>query len=103
MPFGLTNDVVAQCQQVFKQFPEITSVIIYGSRVKGNYRPASDIDLTLKGQALSHDLLLQVEMALDDLFLPYKIDLSIYHQLDNPELKEHIDRVGEIFYSIKSS
>ena len=27
------------------------------------------------------------------------IDLSIYARIDNPALREHIDRVGLVFYS----
>jgi hypothetical protein len=40
----------------------------------------------------------KIEDNLDDLLLPYKIDLSIYHQISNPEFLEHIHRVGQIFY-----
>lgn len=35
---------------------------------------------------------------LDDLLLPYMIDLSFYNEIDNHNLKEHIDRVGILFY-----
>jgi len=35
---------------------------------------------------------------LDDLMLPYTIDLSLYQQLNHAVLKEHIQRVGIIFY-----
>jgi Protein of unknown function DUF86 len=35
---------------------------------------------------------------LDDLLLPYMIDLSLYAQIDNPALREHIDRVEVVFY-----
>jgi uncharacterized protein len=31
---------------------------------------------------------------LDDLLLPWQIDLSAWHQLNHPELKAHIQRVG---------
>lgn len=30
--------------------------------------------------------------------LMYKIDLSIFHKVDNQELIAHIDRVGIVFY-----
>ena len=41
--------------------------------------------------------LLEIEQAIDDLTLPYKVDLSIYDQIDNKELKAHIDRCGKTF------
>lgn len=35
---------------------------------------------------------------LDDLLLPYKIDLSIYDTISDPDVIAHIHRVGETFY-----
>ena len=37
-------------------------------------------------------------LEIDDLLLPYKIDLSIYHKIENLDLIEHIKRVGITFY-----
>ncbi|MFH2065463.1 MAG: hypothetical protein ABIK15_09730 [Pseudomonadota bacterium] len=39
---------------------------------------------------------------LDDLLLPWTIDLSIYSTLDHVKLREHIERVGVIFYQRSS-
>jgi hypothetical protein len=36
-------------------------------------------------------------LPLDDLLLPYKIDLSLLREIDNPQLLDHIDRVGQVF------
>lgn len=58
----------------------------------------SDIDLTLKGEHLRYQDLLDIERALDNLLLPYKVDLSLHRHLDNPALIKHIDRVGRQFY-----
>ena len=98
MHFGLTQRTIEQIQNIFQRYPAISHAILYGSRAKGNYKPGSDIDLTLHGQDLDHKLLLQILVELDDLLLPYLIDLSIYADIANPNLKEHIDRVGVIFY-----
>jgi predicted nucleotidyltransferase len=94
MPYGLSDEVLARIVSVFSRQPEVDSVILYGSRAKGSHRPSSDIDLTMAGRNLSHDQLLTVELMLDDLLLPYKIDLSLYSQIDNSDLLAHIDRVG---------
>lgn len=37
------------------------------------------------------------ENDLDDLLLPYKIDLSVFHLIENQDLTEHINRVGMVF------
>lgn len=95
--FGLKQATLDQLNQVFKQNPKIEKVIIYGSRAKGNYRPGSDIDLTLVAPNLTLSDLMQIIDQVDDLLLPYKVDLSLLHQIDNPNLIEHIKRVGVRF------
>lgn len=97
--YGLKPNVIIDIQRIFQQHPNITKAILYGSRAKGNYKIASDIDLTLEGEQLNYAELIKVELELDELLLPYTIDLSIYHQIDNPDLIEHIQRVGKIFYT----
>lgn len=99
MQYGLKSEVVACINRVFATHPEVEQAILYGSRAKGTHRSNSDIDLCLKGNNLTLPLLLKIGNALDDLLLPYKIDLSIFQALDNPELIEHIRRVGVVFYS----
>jgi uncharacterized protein len=101
LQFGLKPSTIECINRVFAQYPEIEQAVLYGSRAKGNYRRGSDIDLTLIGN-LSHNQLLHLETAIDDLLLPYKIDLSLYTQIDNPELLAHIQRVGTVFYQRRS-
>ena len=50
--------------------------MIYGSRAKGNYKNGSDIDLTLYGgKDLTLNILSKMLREIDDLLLPYTIDL----------------------------
>jgi predicted nucleotidyltransferase len=97
--FGLDADTIQKVDAVFKKFSAIKTVIIYGSRAKGNYRNGSDIDITLKGENLDLNLLHEVSLQIDNLLLPYSFDISLFHQIDNPELKDHINRVGGVLYS----
>jgi predicted nucleotidyltransferase len=96
--FGLPIEVVSKIGGVLAGHPEVVSAILYGSRAKGNYKPGSDIDLTLVGGRLAHDDLLKIMGELDDLLLPYTIDLSIFHMIDHEGLRDHIQRVGQEFY-----
>ena len=95
--YGLRDDDVQKLQAVLTRYPQITEAIIYGSRAKGNYKPGSDIDLTLKAKMDSWTFN-QLLVELDDLLLPYQIDLSLYNEIQNSELKSHIDRVGQVFF-----
>ena len=97
MTSGLSEATIGHIQVVLARFVEVDKAVLYGSRAMGNYRAGSDIDLTLYGPALSFDQLGQIANELDDLLLPYTIDLSIFSQLSHPELREHIERVGQVF------
>ncbi|HKJ32758.1 MAG TPA: nucleotidyltransferase domain-containing protein [Balneolales bacterium] len=98
MKYGLKNQTINSIEDVFVRYPQIEKVLLYGSRAKGNYRKGSDIDLTLMGNDLDLTTLFQIENELDDLLLPYKIDLSIYSKIENQDLLDHIKRVGLVFY-----
>ena len=95
---GLPESAIARINAVFAEVPEIEQVILYGSRAKGTFRNGSDIDLVIKGEAVDHTQLLRIERQLDNLLLPYTIDLSLLHLIDNQELLDHIRRVGVVFY-----
>lgn len=98
MDYGLKKETIEKLNSVFIQFPEIDAAILYGSRAKGNYRIGSDIDLTLKGEKLTNSALNSISIKIDDLLLPYMVDISILTQISNPDLVEHIERVGKVFY-----
>jgi len=98
MKYGLTETTVENICAVFACFPEIEKAVLYGSRAKGNFKTGSDIDLTLCGEALTSDLRSTIASALDDLMLPYNIDISVFNELNHEKLREHIERLGVLFY-----
>ena len=98
MAYGLKAKVIDRIKKFFASYPEVEEAILYGSRAKGNYSNGSDIDLVLKGNKLDETILRKIRRQLDDLLLPYTIDIAIYESIDNPDLIDHIKRVGIIFY-----
>ena len=99
MKFGLSVNTIDRINSVFKKYPEIEQVIIYGSRAKGNYREGSDIDITLKGENLNDRILSKVKSEIDDLNTPYLFDISAFNLLVSSGLIQHIERVGQILYT----
>ena len=95
---GVQEDFTAQLIEILSTESNVDEIILYGSRAKGNYKKGSDIDLTVKGEGLTLDWQLAAETKLDDLLLPYKIDLSIYNHIDNNDLINHIERIGKVIY-----
>lgn len=96
--FGLTEQTMGRIAEVLARHLSVQQAVLYGSRAKGTHRRGSDIDLTLTGPKLEVSELLQLVGELDDLLLPYTIDLSLHHMLTQPDLLDHIRRVGVVIY-----
>lgn len=95
---GLNRDELELILSVLRRYPEISSVILFGSRAKGNCRHNSDIDLAVEGID-SHLQIEKLAMDLEDLPLPYRFDVQSLSRIENPQLLDHIHRVGIILYS----
>ena len=98
MSYGLKKEIIGKIVEIFSKYDEIDEAILYGSRAKGNFKPGSDIDLSLKGDQLNLHIVNKINLDIDDLLLPYAFDLSIYNHITNSDLLAHIERVGKIFY-----
>lgn len=99
MKYGLSDAVVKKIHNVFARYPQVEKAILYGSRAKGDYKNGSDIDMTLSGgDDLTVSVLGMIMEDIDDLLLPYTVDLSIFSRISDTEVVDHIRRVGVIFY-----
>lgn len=96
--YGLSDATLQKLRSVLVSVPAVKEAILYGSRARGDYRCGSDIDITLRGEALTERDLCRVAMHIDDLLLPYFVDVSIFDRLANPKLKANIERDGQLLY-----
>lgn len=96
--YGLKEYEIKKIKRVLESFPEVDEALLYGSRAKGNFRKGSDIDISLKGNRLTHTILNKISLMIDDLLLPYICELSIYNRIENPDLIDHINRMGKVIY-----
>ena len=90
MRFGLSEKQVTLIVDILRK-EGVAKSVIFGSRAKGNFRHNSDIDIAVWGNDLNIGKILD---ELDELPMPYKIDVVDYHRISSAELREHIDRVG---------
>lgn len=99
---GLKPEVLHSLITIFEKYPSVEQALVYGSRAMGTYRHNSDIDLTLKGEGITFADQYNIYDDIDELYLPYQIDLSRYAELRNPSLTAHIDAVGRVLYTRRS-
>ncbi|HOY97131.1 MAG TPA: nucleotidyltransferase domain-containing protein [Catalimonadaceae bacterium] len=96
MNFGLPESDYLNLIKVFLQHPKIEKVLLFGSRAKGTFRPGSDIDLVIYANALDFKEFMQIQIELDELELPQKIDLINGNTIRNSDLIAQIHRVGKV-------
>ncbi|WP_228024719.1 nucleotidyltransferase domain-containing protein [cf. Phormidesmis sp. LEGE 11477] len=83
------------------ELEEIDQVILFGSRAKGTHHRGSDVDLSIKGKGITYSTVIQLSESLnEERPLPYFFDVVDYDSLGNEPLRDHIDRVGIVLFSV---
>ncbi|WP_130472545.1 nucleotidyltransferase domain-containing protein [Candidatus Magnetaquicoccus inordinatus] len=98
MNHGLSAESVEAVQAVLARFPAVARALLYGSRARGDFKPGSDIDLALCGDTLTHEHLTAIAWQLDDLLLPYTLDLTILEHMAPVQRRQTIIQEGKLFY-----
>lgn len=82
---------------VFRRFPDLDQVILFGSRATGRATERSDIDLATRG-ILDRHRLGRLSLDLDDIPIPQECGVQAYEQIVHAPLRTHIDRWGVAIY-----
>jgi predicted nucleotidyltransferase len=88
---------VEELQRVLAQPEHLQAVWLFGSRAMGRHRSGSDIDLCLEGPELTHGDRLRLMTAIDELLLPWRVDLVLRHECP-ADLEAHVQRVGRCIW-----
>ena len=98
--FGLQEDVIRKIVEILEKYEEVESAKIFGSRARGDYRKASDIDIALFGDNLTHTINTKIFYEIDNLYLPYLIDLINFNTLnEDDKLRKNILKEGVDIYA----
>jgi uncharacterized protein len=91
---GLNDKTRHAILEVLNQHPEIERIVLFGSRAMGTFTHTSDIDLALYGDLTLRD---QARIAgeMEQLSIPYKVDLVRMKAVTSLELLEHIKQHGK--------
>ena len=84
--------------ELIRSHPHVQKVVLYGSRALGRQRAGSDIDLCLEAPSMKLGELLELGAQLDDLLLPWQIDLQLLHLIAHEGLVAHIERAGQLLW-----
>ena len=96
--FGLSQCIIDDIKNVISKNEEINKVLLFGSRARGNYRKASDIDIAVFAPNISSSRLNLLRDSLDELDIIYKIDVVNYYTISKEALKYNIINEGIEIY-----
>jgi uncharacterized protein len=94
---GIPEAAQQRLIQLLAAEPQLEAVWLFGSRAMGRHQQSSDIDLCLEAPELSHHDRLRLMAAIDDLLLPWSVDLALRHELPE-DLEQHVQRVGQCIW-----
>jgi predicted nucleotidyltransferase len=99
MIYGLSDAQRQEIIQFIAAYPEVEEAILFGSRALGTYKPASDVDIALKGTGVTASLAARLKFDIEeDTYLPYFFDFVAYPTITREALKAHIDGKGVCIY-----
>ena len=74
---------------LFEQYLPGVLVWVFGSRVKGNFRPDSDLDLVVFSKPAQSASVSSLREALDESSLPFNVDVLVWDEIKQ-DFRDHI-------------
>lgn len=79
---GVTEEEISIIRELLKPYKEEYTFYFYGSRVKGKFEKASDLDILIKGEKeMPLDKILNLKLVFDNSNLPYVVNFADYNNL----------------------
>ena len=84
--------------ELIRSRSHVQKIVLFGSRALGRQRAGSDIDLCLEAPSMGLGELLELGAQLDDLLLPWQIDLQLRHLIAHEGLLANVERAGQLLW-----
>ncbi|TVQ05316.1 MAG: hypothetical protein EA368_19510 [Leptolyngbya sp. DLM2.Bin27] len=99
MSYGLSDQQLAEIIRFIAAYPQVEEAILFGSRALGTHKPASDVDIALKGEGVTSALATRLRFDIEeDTYLPYFFDVVAYGTIADEALRQHINKEGILIY-----
>lgn len=98
--FGLAEHHYETLCEIFRRYPQIERVLLFGSRARGTGKPWSDFDLAVVAPTMSDADFSGLWTEIDELPLVFKVDLLHLDRLEPGALKNRITDQGQCFFPL---
>ena len=103
MTDGLKDTHRAAIVNLLRANKRVERAVLFGSRAKQTFTPASDVDIALFGKALTITDQGHLAAAMEELTIPQRVDLLLYHRIENATLCAHVLQDGIELYRRQES
>jgi uncharacterized protein len=101
MKFGLKESLIEEIASILGEDGKVKKAVIFGSRARGDFNPASDIDIAVYGMnILTSEELNSIRSKIDEIECIYKFDIVEVNRIDKRELVKNIENEGIPFFQI---
>ncbi len=103
-PLHIRSDHLTIVQHILdKHLPPSTTVWFFGSRVKGNVKKYSDLDLAIdaNGKTLPSDIMIDLAADFEESDLPFKVDILDWNTISE-SFKETIKNDRVLMTNVKA-
>jgi len=98
----MKKETIKKLVKIFKSYPQIKLVYLFGSTISGRKGPLGDFDFAFyvdeKDRRRRFDIKLNLMTQISSYLKTDKIDVVILNDCDMPELKYNIISEGELIY-----
>lgn len=94
----MDEKLIKKLNIIFKKYPEISKVLLYGSRSRGDYGRYSDVDLCIFGDKITHSILAEINMDIYEIDTPLSFDIVWFNEINKRPLIENIIKDGVVIY-----
>ena len=96
--FGIEPFALAALRALCETFPGLLRVWIFGSRARDDWRPRSDIDLSIDAPDWSRDDFARFDDAIKRLPMVYSVDMVHWQKVTTAAFRERIERDRKVFW-----
>lgn len=87
--------VVNYIQDIASSFPDIEKILLFGSRIRGDHRQTSDIDLAVYSSSDLSEFIYALETKVPTLL---EFDVTAMNQAEDAFFKTNAEKEGQIIY-----
>ena len=104
MNFSIDKKIIEQIIVIILSHKNVEKIVVFGSRVGGDFKETSDIDIAIYSRNWSSTDINIVKNSLEeDIKIPQKFDLVNFYSLFKKSLREEIMTKGMTIYESKKN